>query len=376
MIDIVRRVRSARGAVARAEMSGAAAIAPLRADQRKAALVLWQGLWRGGRSINAAYFRWKFEDNPVPTPNPVQAASVGDKIVGLVAAHGSRWEHDGREVNVACVGDLIVAPDYRGSDVFARLLDATADQLADDGYDLAFDFASGRYVPYMMLRGWKGIGAIPTAQAHNGSGKVELDDDMPPARSWPWHRPFRRLAGDDGIEVSTEPKPAAMASLVQRLGPTNRIRGVRDDRFLRWRFANPLAGYRFLYAGGAELDGYLVLGFFRPAASRGHVFVVDIEATSVEVRTALLTCALGAGFPTLTTWPGTTDEDQAWCESLGFTIERPTGRSLTDIDLPTVLVKQLGGPSDQLADQAAGIGASTIDRLDGWDPRPVYFDEI
>lgn len=375
MIDVVRRGRWARGAGSDVGLSGTAVIAPLRIDQRKAALALWQGLWRGGRSTNAEYFRWKFEDNPVPTPNPVQAASVGDKIVGLVAAHGSRWEHDGQEINVACVGDLIVAPDYRGSDVFGRLLDATKYQLAADGYDLAFDFASGRYVPYMMLRGWKGIGAIPTAHACHGSIK-DAKVDTPPARSWPWQRPFRRLSGGDGIEVGTESRPAAMASLVQRLGPTSRIRGVRDERFLEWRFANPLADYRFLYAGGRELDGYLVLGFFRPAASQGHVYVVDIEATSVEVRSALLRCALGAGFSTLTIWPGTTDENQAWCESLGFMVERPTGRSLTDIDFPTVLVKQLGGSSDRSADQGAEPDLSAIDRLDGWDPRPVYFDEI
>jgi hypothetical protein len=93
-----------------------------------------------------------------------------------------------------------------------------------------------------------------------------------------------------------------MADLVGRLGHDGRVRHVRDARYLAWKLENPLHDYRVLLAGDDRLEGYLVLQTYR-LVGRGRVNVVDWEATTPEVRRALLQAAIDWGrFAGLGAW--------------------------------------------------------------------------
>jgi hypothetical protein len=46
-----------------------------------------------------------------------------------------------------------------------------------------------------------------------------------------------------------------MADLVRRLGHDGRLRHVRDERYLAWRYRNPLYEYRFLVRESDRLEG-------------------------------------------------------------------------------------------------------------------------
>ena len=159
-----------------------------------------------------------------------------------------------------------------------------------------------------------------------------------------------------------------MADLVGHLGTEPRLRGRRDERFLAWRYRNPLVEYRFVYAGDDRLDGYLVLASHRSAASDGPVHIVDLEATSDGVRGRLLAAVVGFELPSLVAWPRPGSDDDGRLESLGFVIDRPTGRPTADIHKPTVLVRQLGDDST--------IGQAIVTEAADWDPRMIYFDEV
>jgi hypothetical protein len=342
-----------------------ARIVPFSAVLREPVLGLWQGLWGGGAKVNGRYFDWKFVDNPIQVNGPVQVAMIDDRVVGLAAAHGSMWSAGGHDELVPCLGDLIVAEDLRGSDVFGLLLDAAAAQLTDDGHRFAFDFASGRYVPFMVMRGWRGLGPFTVADR-------SADTTGARASRGPFakHRPFREFKpGSLGeLETSSEPRPSAMAALVDRVGGDDRLRRRRDEAFLEWRFINPLVEYRFVYAGGEILDGYVVLGAYRFADVASPVFIVDLEASSDTVRRQLLAGVAGIDFPLLRAWPRPGTDDEADLESTGFIIDRPTGRPTADLYRPTVLVRQLGAD--------ATIGPATVGHAADWDARMAYFDEI
>ena len=85
-----------------------------------------------------------------------------------------------------------------------------------------------------------------------------------------------------------------MAELVERLGHDGRIRHVRDREYFAWRFLNPRASYRFLYAQSARLEGYLVLAA-QPGRPDWGVRLVDWEAVDDRVRRALLVAAFQKG---------------------------------------------------------------------------------
>jgi hypothetical protein len=94
-----------------------------------------------------------------------------------------------------------------------------------------------------------------------------------------------------------------MADLIRRLGHDGRVRHVRDERYLAWRFRNPLHEYRFLFSeADGRLDGYLVLQAYRRDRSRG-VNIVDWEGETRQVRAELLRAAVDrGGFDILTIW--------------------------------------------------------------------------
>ena len=85
---------------------------------------------------------------------------------------------------------------------------------------------------------------------------------------------------------------------------------MRDESYLDWRYGNPLCEYRFLYAGGSTLDGYLVL---KRATDRHlpspRVMIVDLEAVNSQIRAILLKTAVSHGaFSELAIWTATVNE--------------------------------------------------------------------
>lgn len=349
-------------------------VTPLDPERRREALALWQALWGGGRRANRRYFDWKFLANPAAVADPVHTVLLGDRLVGLAAVHGTRWSAGSDAEVVPCVGDLLVDEELRGSDAFALLLDAVDRSLRAAGHRFAFDFASGRYVPTMVLRGWRSIGPLVTAERRGtGSGRSRSPGRL---GRWPGSGgggPLDRLGPSavDGVAISAEPRPRAMAELIERLGLDRRLRAVRDRRYLTWRYANPLAEYRFLFAGGSELDGFAVLGTSRArtGAGDGSVAVVDCEAVTDEVRHRLLAAAVCADVDRLKAWPRPGTDDEAGLAALGFELDRPTGRAMADVYRPTVLVRQLDGGVDGRLDGCPVAEAAS------WDPRMVFFDE-
>ena len=117
--------------------------------------------------------------------------------------------------------------------------------------------------------------------------------------------PFARF--DRAAVGETQPRPDAMAQLIQRIGHDGRLRHIRNRSYFDWRFRNPFREYRFLYAGDEELDGYLVLRSEKHAQT---VSIVDLEAISGRVRAGLLKAAVTAGaFRDLAIWTATADTE-------------------------------------------------------------------
>jgi len=95
-----------------------------------------------------------------------------------------------------------------------------------------------------------------------------------------------------------------MAELSRTIGSRGRVRHVRDRAYFEWRYRNPLAAYRFLFWGGASLQGYLVLErSLSNLMDRVVVRISDWEAADRGIRATLLKATIQWGrFRELAAW--------------------------------------------------------------------------
>jgi hypothetical protein len=158
-----------------------------------------------------------------------------------------------------------------------------------------------------------------------------------------------------------------MAAVVECFGRDGRIRHVRDATYFAWRFRNPMHEYRFLYAGGSRLTGYLVL---RRAVSdrfdRIGTYVSDWEAGDVGVMEDLLLTAIRwGGFSHMTAWAAALSEDaRRILGRAGFVDSGASARGM-----PCVLVRPVRGGRPKEEWTIAGM--PLLDRA-SWDLRMLY----
>jgi len=313
-----------------------------RPGDRTQVLELQRHLWGSDLALNDAYFSWKYEQNPYAPHVRISLVVQGERVVGMRGFFGSRWEagEPRGEVPIWCPDDLVIAPDHRDRGLFTAIMKHMFDDLSARHSGFALNTGGGELtVLGSLTMGWKSIGSLGLRGRSSRRYK----------RSYRWRqrlgqmRLLWRLAGagflnprsrfdrldrssssglrHGTIRVARDPDVNAMAALVEDLEYDGRVRHVRDAQYFAWRFRNPLREYRFLYAGGPRLTGYLVL--HRSVSDRdatAPIHLADWEASSTEVAENLLDAALEGGeFPGLVAWnAGVPARARALLESKGF----------------------------------------------------------
>jgi GNAT superfamily N-acetyltransferase len=299
---------------------------PYRPEHASAIARLQTHLWSTDPARNAAYFHWKYLENPfVPEP-VVWLAMSGERAVAMRGAFGSAWEANRPQEPfiIPCVDDMVVDPEHRNRGLVRPLMQALLDDLGARGYRHAFSLSAAPITLVVSLAtGWGAVGSTDpigrvarsvtiTRRLRARAGRIPLVRRF--ARRLVldgerdgFHHLDRSRRRERRITMTREPRPEDMAALVKRNGGDGRIRHVRDARYLEWKFRNPLADYRFFYFDEQVLGGYLVL--HRTASDRGDrasVSIVEWEAASTKIRLALLDEALYRGaFASVGTWGAT-----------------------------------------------------------------------
>lgn len=304
-------------------------IVPYDAEHRSLVVDLQRELWSPDVALNAAYLDWKYLRNPyIPRPL-IYLAFCGDELAGMRGAVGTRWEiGDRREhVTLPYPDDLVIAPAHRARWLHQRIMAFALKDLSARGYEHVVNLSAGRTTAAgsMKMR-WRSAGSV--LPIHRQSLRKKLADRLvnrirhmkfvwrcaddlsrfclPPA-----DRVFERLEkrfpvtngspSGQGVFLEKSPLVREMAQLVERLPRNGRIRHLRDETYLAWRYGNPLRSYRFLYSGSERLNGYLVLQ--RSLGSdTTRVSIVDWEADDDLVRRKLLDAAIEGDFPELFAW--------------------------------------------------------------------------
>jgi GNAT superfamily N-acetyltransferase len=350
---------------------------------------LQRHLWGGDVATNTAYLDWKYHRNPYLDDPLICLALHSGRVVGMRGMFGSRWEigSPAERIVVPCADDFVIAPEHRNRGLVAQIMTATVDAVAATGYRYAFGLSAGAVTMMASLAtGWRGVGSMRAAQRKRAEGLLA----RAPARLrtlpllWRYadplarlqyrlERPFARLdrrarsAAGASVRVEPAPRVDAMADLVRRLGHDGRIRHVRDEVYLAWRYRNPLHDYRFLLRGGDRLEGYLVLRADRKDPGRG-VNIVDWEAATPDIREELLRAAVDWGnFPQLTIWTATVPGDTLAAVSRAGFVPVDAGSRMRSS--PTILVRDVRRPKPA-SDMILG-GRRLLDPA-SWDMRMVY----
>jgi len=342
------------------------------------------------------YLSWKYENNPYLAEPVFYIARKEGCIIGMRGMFGTRWEYGpARETMVLpCADDFVIAHEHRNTGVSSVIMREAIADLTRQGYEYVINTSGGRItVMSSLASGWRSATAVEPMVKRSKSETVRqaFRERVRGVRGlWRLARrsgatvisstePFRRVdkmgrlpAAEPGASIVAEqsPRVAAMAELIERLPYDGRIRQVRDEAYLSWRYRNPIRQYRFFYYERAgRLEGYLVLARYIECQLPTLPFhIVDWEGSSHTARGELLQCATEiASIPELGAWAtGLSDADRALLDQSGFV---PTDLDMRKRGMPCILVKHLRGntPPDSWS-----LGGGQILDPARWDMRLVY----
>lgn len=303
------------------------AVVRYRPEFRPGVMALLRHLASSDAALNDAYFRWKHEENPYTDGPAVYVALAGGEVVGMRGFFGARWQlgESGATARWRCACDLVVDPAHRRAGLVRRIMDfALADLGEREPGQPVLNWSANPITYGASLRsGWRLVARYAPWSRPTARGRVALALARR-VRRWPIAWRFAdaatRLAlhpGFDalergwstreppaGITLVAEARPDAMAALV-RQARSPLVGHVRDATYYRWRFRNPLCGYRFLYCDESGLRGFVVLQLAR-GADAADVNLVDWEAATPEVLDAMIAALVAIpGYDALSIWTAT-----------------------------------------------------------------------
>jgi hypothetical protein len=351
-------------------------------------LALQRFLGSSDAALNAAYLRWKYEENPYFDATLMCIALCERRVVGVRGVFGTLWQvdEDASRQALPYADDLVVDPAHRNRGVVSRIMAAAADDLARRGFSFVINLSAGP-ITYVasLAQGWRSAGSFEPVQRGGPPSSRQPSRARALAARLPWLKRVARavrarragaLFADldrEGtrhgpVSLQRSPRSEAMAALIARLPWDGRIRHVRDARYLAWRFRNPRHEYRFLYAGDETLRGYLVLQrYIADQGDRDRVNIVDWEATDDQVRADLLAAAMAWGrFGRVHAWSaGADDSTRALLRLHGFEADRDRIRARHQ----GLLVRRLGDAAEA---RDWRLGSRNLLSIDDWDMRMLY----
>ena len=309
-----------------------------------------------GRTVaqQIAYFDWKYLRNPYISEPLMYLALHKGRAVGMRGFYGTCWQagKTGRRYVFPAASDSAIDEEHRSGDLYRALNETALAEARRRGFTHLVNLSSTpeHGLTAMLTFGWKGI--VPHDVMSIGEPEGPPIDRGPrvrrrvPAPVRTALRLGRRqvqrlarpgphlfatldrsvLAQGDGSSptIRVTQSAAELADVAARVPIDERLQLVRDESFFKWRFANPLASYRFVISEVVGQWGYLVL-YARP--SPATVLVLDWQATSEEAEDKLIATALDRGqLARVSAWSASLSHRQVeTLKARGFAPAQPTG---------------------------------------------------
>lgn len=233
----------------------------------------------------AAWFRWKYEDNPYVAHVPVVVAV--DDADGVVAARPQvpfRMQAGESQTLGLRFGDTIVHEDHRRRGLFTRTTAFAMEYYAAQPTRFAFNFPNSLSEPGYRSVGGELVQELVTHyRVHDPESILDAGElPGPPGLAAVGNRLISaaraaertlRTADWDGRVIRYEEPPAARLAELAARSNERRVHAVRDEAFYRWRFANPRWSYDTYLA---ERDGEPVAGLVTGTATTERGTVTNV----------------------------------------------------------------------------------------------------
>jgi GNAT superfamily N-acetyltransferase len=333
-------------------------------------------LWSPSAELNAAHLEWKYNRNPYSSTPHVYAAVVEDEVVGMRGFFGCRWEGgSGKPMSAVCTGDLVIVPEHRTRGILTAIMNRALVDLDRMGIPWLLNFSAGATTRLASLAaGWGTtapiermrrsnpgslhgssmfmpragtIAAKVRSQAIDAGHRIERGENaigsaMRRVTRWdPFATADRSHGGrNSGVEMTSVPRPMAMADLAARCRVSGRISHVRDETYFEWRFQSPLSSYRFFFLGRSTLEAYAVLQARQFPMNGRTVRLAELVGVSAAARKQVLAAAIEAcPRVSIDVWTSSLDEDdRAALAAHGFRDQ--TAKSAAEYT-PAVLVRSV-----------------------------------
>ncbi|WP_018259374.1 GNAT family N-acetyltransferase [Halomicrobium katesii] len=218
-------------------------------------LDLHETVW--GHERRAAWFRWRFGENPYVDEIPMVVAECDGKVVGAEPCLAFRVRLGKETVLAFQPADWVVHPDHRERGVFTGMTERLLEQYSDGPAKLYFNFPTAALVPGLESFDWtlrdgpRTHYRVQNPQRlvrHGSSSKREFRSiasrhlgrlATPLARGYLSVRDRLRR---DGAAIAVERHHGVPADLLAGLSDgegRDAVHVVRDADYYRWRFANP-----------------------------------------------------------------------------------------------------------------------------------------
>ncbi|MCL1593817.1 MAG: GNAT family N-acetyltransferase [Actinomycetia bacterium] len=354
---------------------------------------LRRAVFGGTSAFNRAYLAWKYLENPYFPEALLHVALRDGSLVGMRGWYGTRWRvpHNDSTELIPCAAESAILPDQRDQGLYEELTGFALDDLARRGFPLVINMSAtpANYVSSIMTMGWRRVGhyapivrnpldsndldwaeatsePTPTTRSRDGIGRLKGATRHFVDRLSPFlvTDPFRhleesvRIASGD-IRLGTQPDAGVMAEIAAASDAGSRIRHVRDEEYIRWRYRDPRSSYCFLYSAANAQPAFCVAS----ASHSGRISFVDWAGSSPGVATLIKAAIAVPPTPAVRTWRiGMPQDLSRRLTDIGFDTD-PTERRRGLLARPT---------SDSDAELSLG-GVSLLD-IDSWDLRMIFSD--
>ncbi len=254
-----------------------------------------------GKDKGPDTFAWKYERNPDGAAISLLACDEDGRVVGGYSYMPRRFLRDGRPVVLWQASDAMTEPAWRGRGIFTGLDDEAAACAGQMGSDWAFAYSGRQSLKGFLRNGWVQLGHAPLyrllLRSRRALGRLgragRLATLAAPLGDLLLAGRRERLAAGAATLAPLPRFDASVDALFEAAAPRVGLVGVRDARWLNWRYVDTPSRRQECWA--LRRDGALA-GYLVTEIRDGLAHLVDHCAADEAARAALLAgfCGLAA----------------------------------------------------------------------------------
>lgn len=221
-----------------------------REEDKPKVLELLSGLWNMPYEKKLAYFNWKYEQNPYTDSPLAYVALDGDKIVAFRGYMAQPIIIKNNILYNAVICDMITDSSYRRKGLFYKLTNFSIEDILSNRHCLiSINSSSGGPTSFGYIKlGWEPLIEREHIFSFNLFSKYK-----------PISSTRLRQKDNEFIDIDNNARSHEMASLFKKNRNEKLFVLDKDEKYIKWRYSNPLKVYNFLYYYvGEKLVAYCV----------------------------------------------------------------------------------------------------------------------